>query len=32
MKIIVVKIDRGVLSETIIIQDLEVNYNRTHYQ
>ena len=32
MKIIVVKIDRGVLSEIIIIQDLEVNYNRTHYQ
>ena len=32
MKIIVVEIDRGVLSETIIIRDLEVNYNRTHYQ
>ena len=32
MKIIVVEIDRGVLSETIIIRDLEVNYNRKHYQ
>ena len=32
MKMIVVEIDRGVLSEIIIIQYLEVNYNHTHYQ